>query len=74
MAISLADIAAKAKTYPSKASDFGRTLAKLAESIVAHVSNPGLPSYADDAAAGVGGLVSGALYVDSDDQTVKAKV
>ena len=37
MAISLASIAARAGTYPSKVADFGRSISKFAESVKAYV-------------------------------------
>jgi hypothetical protein len=39
MAISLASIAAKARTYPARASQFGGVLAKLAESVKAYIDS-----------------------------------
>lgn len=47
MAISLADIAAKAKTFPAYAKDFGRTLSKLAESVKAYVDAQVLAAKSD---------------------------
>jgi len=75
MAISLADIAAKAGTYPAYARDFGRTLSKLAESIVAHVASAAdvlapskvtIPSATTVELDAIDDASVGDLYIDSD--------
>lgn len=60
--IPLADIAAKAGPYPSRAARFGATLAKFAESVQASVPAP-FPSYADLTAANLV-LNAGDIYYD----------
>jgi len=76
MAVSLADIAAKAGTYPAFVKDYGRTIAKFAESVVAHVASAiagplapstiAIPSKTAAELAAIDDATVGDTYLESD--------